>query len=273
MSTNTAPKPQPPQRIQRLARLHWVRVGDMVVSPTAQRERKDARVNAIIAQYDEDKIGTPILSHRGGHYFIVDGQHRAEATLQVKGPDMEIQCWVYEGLDEKAEAELFLRYNNVLPVGAFDKFVVGVRAERDVETDVDRIVRAQGMVITHDYKLPGAVRAVGTLTRVYNRDGAQALAKALGLIRDAWGDSGLEAVVIDGMGLLCSRYNGELDVDVAVKRLGGMHGGVNGLLGKAEILRRQTGNAKGHCVAAAAVDCINAGRGGKKLASWWKEVS
>lgn len=28
--------------------------------------------------------------------------------------------------------------------------------------------------------------------------------------------------------------------------------------------------ARGHCVAAAAVDVINSGRGGNKLPSWWK---
>jgi hypothetical protein len=48
-----------------------------------------------------------------------------------------------------------------------------------------------------------------------------------------------------------------------------MHGGVNGLLGRAEQIRRQTGNPKNHCVAAAAVEAINRGRGGKKLPSWW----
>ena len=49
------------------------------------------------------------------------------------------------------------------------------------------------------------------------------------------------------------------------------NGGVHGLLGKAENLRRATGNQKGHCVAAAAVEIVNAGRGGKKLPSWWRE--
>jgi len=36
------------------------------------------------------------------------------------------------------------------------------------------------------------------------------------------------------------------------------------------VLRNQTGNPKGHCVAAAAVDIYNGGRGGRKLPSWWR---
>jgi len=55
-----------------------------------------------------------------------------------------------------------------------------------------------------------------------------------------------------------------------VAKLSKANGGVNGLLNKAEVLRRSTGNQKGQCVAAAAVEVINKGRGGKKLPSWWK---
>lgn len=104
-----------------------------------------------------------------------------------------------------------------------------------------------------------------------DRSGGSVLARSLGIIRDAYGDPGLEAAVIDGIGLLCARYNGELDVPLAVKKLGNAFGGVNGLLGKAENLRQKTGNAKGHCVAAAAVEIINSGRGGSKLPGWWRE--
>lgn len=253
-----------------MANLRWVKASDMVVSTIAQREQRQARVNQIVAEFDQDKIGTPILSHRGGHYFIVDGQHRIEAMRTVLGEEVEVQCWVYEGLDEAAEAELFLRYNDVLIVNSYDKFQVAVQAGRPDETDVDRIVRGQNLVVTRDKNLPGAVHAVATLKKVYNRDGAAALARALGIIRDSFGDSGLEAIIIDGVGLVCGRYDSELDVPVAVQRLSRVHGGAAGLLGKAETLRRQTGNPKGHCVAAAVVEVINAGRGGKKLTTWWK---
>lgn len=75
---------------------------------------------------------------------------------------------------------------------------------------------------------------------------------------------------IDGIGLLCDRFNGSLDDAQLVQKLSKAHGGVNALLGKAENLRKSTGNVRAHCVAAAAVDINNAGRGGKKLPSWWR---
>lgn len=269
MTTNAVPKPAPPKRIAHLSHLRWVAVADMVTSSVAQRELKQYRVDQIVAHYDEDKIGTPILSHRDGDYYVVDGQHRVEATRVARGEHSQIQCRVYEGLDESAEAELFLRFNDTLTVSAFDKFLVSVEAKRQEESDVNRIVKGQGLVISRD-NIPGGIRAVGTLSKVYDRDGAVALRTALGIIRDAFGDSGFEAPVINGMGLLVARYHAELDVPTVVTRLSKVNGGVKGLLGKAEVLRRQTGGTKAHCVAAAVVDVINTGRGGRKLPSWWK---
>lgn len=271
MTTNaTTPKPAPPQKIERQARLRWLKVKDLEVSPLAQRDMRPGWVDHLVANFDTERVGNPTVSERGGHFYLVDGQHRAEALTLAGHEDSGIQCWVYQGLNEQDEAEMFLALNDNLTVNAFDKFRVGVTAGRDDECDIDRIVRAQDLVISRD-KIPGAVAAVGTLRRVYNRSGGPVLARALRIIRDSYGDAGLDAAVIDGIGLLCARYNGELQDEIAVVRLSKAHGGVHGLLNKAEVLRRSTGNAKSHCVAAAAVDIINAGRGGKKLPGWWRE--
>lgn len=263
-------QPSGKNRVEREARLRWVPIALMRVSPLAQRDINQSRVDRMAADPDLEQLGTPTVNHRDGHWYVIDGQHRIEMLKQIGWGDQQVQCWAYEGLTEEEEAERFLRLNDVLAVDAFAKFKVGVQAGRPVETDIDRVVRAQSLCVSRD-RIPGAVRAVGTLVRIYNRAGAAVLARSLGIIRDAYGDPGMEAAVIDGIGLLCARYNGELDVPTAVQKLSNAHGGVNGLLGKAENLRQKTGNAKGHCVAAAAVEIINSGRGGHKLPSWWRE--
>lgn len=262
-------KPTEARRAERAARLKWVPISLMKVSPLAQREINSARVDRLAADFDLEQLGTPTVSHRDGHFYIIDGQHRIEALKQIGWGDQQIQCWTYDGLNEEAEAERFLRLNDTLAVDAFAKFRVGVRAGREAECDIDRIVRAQQLVVSRD-QIPGAIGAVNTLRRIYGRSGPTVLGRTLRLVRDAYGDPGLEAAVLDGLGLMCQRYNGELDDGVAVRKLSDAHGGVNGLLGKAEQLRRQTGNQKSHCVAAAAVEIINAGRGGSKLPSWWR---
>lgn len=264
-STDTMPK-----KIERTARLRWIPIAKMTVSPLAQRELKPSWVDHIVANFDVQQLGMPTVNERDDAFYIIDGQHRISALEEMGWADQQIQCWTYTGLTPEQEADMFLRLNDTLAVPAFDKFRIAIEANRPEETDIDRIVRAQGLVVSRDH-IEGAIHAVGTLGRLYRRAGPAVLATTLRIIRDAYGTAGLEAPVIDGLGLLCGRYNGELDEETCVEKLGSARGGVNGLTGKAEQLRRSTGNAKAHCVAAAAVELINRGRAGKKLPNWWRE--
>jgi hypothetical protein len=262
------------KKMERTARLKWVPLIQVKVNPLAQRELKPARVDKLATEFDPEQFGSPTVNHRDESYFVIDGQHRIEAFKVWLGEgnweDQQIQCWTYDGLTEDEEAEVFLKLNDTLAVNAMSKFRVGVQAGRQDECDVDRIVRSQGLRVSTD-KSDGAVSAVNTLMRVYRRAEPDTLARTLKVIKFAYGDPGLEAAVIDGLGLFCDRYNGDIEDDRLIKRLSKAMGGVNALLGKAEKLRKDTGSAKAHCVAAAAVEIYNAGRGGRKLHSWWRE--
>lgn len=262
-----------PKRIEREARLRDVPLLKLRVNPLAQRELNRARVDKLVSEMELEQLGTPTANHRAEWYYIIDGQHRVEALKKWFGDgqweDQTIQCWTYEGdnaLSEEEEAEVFLKLNDTLTVATFEKFRIAIKSGRQDETDIDRIVRAQGLRISRE-RGNGAIGAVGTLRKVY-RLGPGVLARSLGIIRDAYGDAGLEAGVIEGLGLLCSRYNGELDTVAAVERLSKAHAGVNGLTNGAEGLRSKTGWPRAHCVAAAAVDIYNRGRGVKKLQPW-----
>lgn len=261
-----------PSRVQRTAHLMWVPVSRIKVPPHAQRELRQHRVDAICANLDLEQIGAPTVSKRGDWFHVLDGQHRLAALKQAgfDGDGYQLQCWCYEGLSDDQEAEVFLKLNDTLTVDAMSKFRIGVSAGREVETDINRIVRAQGLRVSRD-TIDGGIAAVGTLRRVYGRAGGPTLGRTLRIIRDAYGDPGLEAIVIDGLALVCQRYNGQLDDEHLVKRLATTRGGVSALLGKAEVLRKQTGNQKAHCVAAAAVEIANTGqRGAARLPDWWK---
>lgn len=260
-------------RPQRSTVIKDVYLAKMVVSDITQRGRNDERVEHLLNDFDIDQIGYPILSERNGHFYIIDGQHRIAALKLWLGDDWETQkvaCAVYQNLGEEEEAEMFLRHNDVLAVGAFDKFKVAVSAGRETETVIKKTVEAQGLKISRT-RVPGSISAVGALRKVYGRSDAATLGRALRIIRDAYGDAGMEANVIDGMGHLCKRYNGTLDETAAKEKLASARGGVKGLLNRAQQIRLATGNVTGHCVAAAAVDIINSGRGGSKLPPWWKE--
>jgi ParB-like nuclease domain len=260
---------RPAGRIGRQGRLRWVPLAQLRVNPLAQRELNQARVARLAASFDVEQMGNPTVSHRGEWYYVLDGQHRLEALKLWLGSweDQEVQCWCYEGLTETAEAEQFLKLNDILPVRAFAKFKVSVQAGREAEADVDRIVRSLGLRIARS---SDGISAVATLRRVYTRGGPAVLSKALRIIRDAYGETGLDGPVIDGIALLCQRYDGDLSEKRAIIRLSSAHGGVSGLISRASRLRQSTGNPQAQCVAAAAVEVINRGLGGTKLPSWWR---
>jgi hypothetical protein len=256
-------------RIERAARLRWVPLTQMRVNPLAQRDLNPARVSKLAAAFDPEQMDAPTVNCRGGWHYLIDGQHRIAALKQwLSGwEDQQVQCWCYEGLTEAEEADKFLTLNDTLPVAAFAKFKVSVQAGRGAEADVDRIVRALGLRIARG---SGGISAVATLCRVYGRGGAAVLSKALRIIRDAYGEAGLDGPVIDGISLLCQRYDGDLSEQRAVQRLSAAHGGVSGLLSRAGQLRQSTGSAPAQCVAAAAVEVINRRSGGRKLPGWWR---
>ena len=251
----------------------WVRLGRMKVAPVGhgQREQKARRVNHLLADFDLDQFGVPVLSERQGDFYIIDGQHRIAALKRYLGDgweDQQIQCEVYTDLTEREESDKFLRRNDTLNVSSMDKFSNAVTANYPDEVDVNSLVLAEGLCVTHE-KVEGGVGAVATLLRVYRRAGPDTLAQTLHIIHLAYGDPGLEGLVIDGIGRLVHRYNGALGIVDVIERLGRARGGVGALLTRCEKLHAQFGSTKAECVAAAAVEVINARRGSKKIPNWF----
>jgi hypothetical protein len=255
--------------------LQLVRMGALKNLPpgVSQREIDWKWVDTLWSEFDLDKVKTPHVSHRDGYYWIVDGQHTIELIKRFLGDgwkEQNLECYVYEGLSPKDEADKFDSLNTQKSQSTFNRYKVRVTAERQTELQIESILGSLGLV-SSTQSTPGAVGAVGTLIKAFKRDGGQALGRALKLTHEAYGDPGLEAVVIDGFSMMCHRYNGVLDEGKSINSLSGLKGGVKGLLGLAEQLRLKTGGRKAECVAASAVNIINRDRIGKsKLPTWFK---
>lgn len=261
-------------RFERAAALKWVPLSAMRVSDRAQRDLKQARVDAIVANLDLEQVGVITVSERAGHFYIIDGQHRHAALCEVfdDDPDIKIQCWVYSDLTEEQEAERFLKLNDALAVSAFAKFQVAVTAGRALEVDIDRIVRANGCVISQD-GIPGAIGGVGTLVRLYKRHGAKNLGRTVGVTNVAFGGTSLDAAVLGGIGAFLGRYNGSIDDARLVEKLRKVPNGARGIMWQANVIREQFGGTREEAFAAACVDIYNqglAGRSGVRIPSWWK---
>lgn len=258
--------------LKRRARIEAVPIEKMRVRHgVSQREFRPAWASEIARELSIEKLGTPILNHAGDCYWIVDGQHRIEAVKLWLGDakGQRLDCVVYEGLSEEQEAELFLGLNRVRSVRAFDKFKIALTASRPDETAIDRIVRGAGLSISENGG-SGSLACVVTLARVFRRSGGDGLAQTIRIAHEAFGDEGLESDIIDGLGLLASRYNGQLEPRRAIAALSAARGGLNALRSRATRLSQQTGTQRSQCIAAAVVEVYNRGKGGKKLPSWWK---
>jgi hypothetical protein len=255
----------------RASHLRWIRIGDMRVSPKAQREFRKAHAESLAADFDLEGLGYPVVNHRGSEFWIIDGQHRV-AALKLNGfdDDDRIQCETYEGLTEAEEAEMFLRRDERKRIGTFDRFRISLVAHREEESDIERIVRAQGYKIARG-KGEGCISAVGALRFAYGL-GPATLGRAVRILGGAFNGNpdGFSAELIQGMALVCQRYDGQLDEDRAVTRLAQLAGGTITLQRKSYALKVKTGHRKDHCVAAAIVETLNGGRGGQKMESWWQ---
>lgn len=284
-TTRTTPvetvEPEIVQRVERSARRGFVRLGDVKVNPTVQREFVPSKADRIAADFDPEHFGTPVVNMREGSAWMIDGQHRAAALKIWLGEgwqDQNFEAEIYDGLSEAEEAETFLKRNDSMAVNAYNKFRIGVVAGREDEMTVAGIVMREQLTISRDRNAEGRVLAVGTLLRVYRRAGGLVLQRTLAIIRDAYGTPGLEAAVISGMALVVHRYEKLNDAEL-VHRLQTAHGGVGAMLAKAERSRKETGNPKHSCVAASIVDTYNSlsaeGKGGdgSKLLSWWKALA
>lgn len=254
-------------RIERSAHLRWVPVADIKINPLAQREFRPAHAQQIAANFDPDAFQYPVVNLREGHYWCVDGQHTIGAFRLMGWDDQQVQCVVHIGLTVAQEARLFLKLNNKKTIEAFDKFRIAVEGELEREEDINRIVLANGLKVSRDIDGIGAVTALG---KVYDHAGPAGFGVTLRIIRDAYGATGFESSVIQGIGLVVARYDSEFNAEIATAKLAKKIGGVAGLLGRARQIKAQFGKPLPQCVAAAVVEAYNAGKGGKKLPGWWK---
>jgi hypothetical protein len=261
------------EQLKRKARLMDVPLDKMRVREEVSQRKFDPNwANTIAQDFNLEDFGAPYVNRSGEWFWIVDGQHRVAALKLWLGEwkGQKVECWVYQNLSEQEEADLFDRLNTVKRVSAFDTYKIRLTAGRETETNIEAIVRLKKLKVSRQ-KGEGSIACPGTLAKVYRR-GADCLSRDLGIAYEAFGDGGLDSDILDGLGLLISRYDGRIDDKRAIRTLGSVRGGVNALRNRAERLRQQMGAQRTHCIAAAAVEAYNRGKGGKKIASWWKET-
>src|SRR3990167_2369616 len=135
---------------RRPSKIRPVPLGVMRIPPAlvTQREFRQAHGDRIAADLDLNKIGFPIINHRDGIYWVLDGQHRVYALKQFGFSDKDVlECEVYEDLTDAEMADIFLGRDARKAIAPYDKFHVACTAGRKRETDVRRTLEANGLRI------------------------------------------------------------------------------------------------------------------------------
>lgn len=266
---------------RKASKFYLVPIAKMRVPPAlvTQRQFRKAHGDRIAADLDLDKLGYPILNHRDGIFWVLDGQHRIYAMKENGFETYDLQCEVYEGLTDAEMADIFIGRDARRAISSFDKFHIACTAGYPRETAILRAVETQGVKISRDHK-DGCVSAVGALGKVYDGSGAGQVGEVIvgqvvRTIKNGLGGDyqAFDRNLIEGLGQIFNRYNGRTNEKHLAAALSASQYGTAGILRRAKSQQERTGNQLAQCVAAAVVDLYNKqANKSHKLPSWWKEA-
>jgi hypothetical protein len=263
------------QSKRRVSKIRPVPIAQMRVPPAMVTQRRfiKAHGDSLAADLDLDKLGFPIMNHRDGIYWVLDGQHRIYALKECGFGKDNLDCEVYDGLTDAEMADIFLGRDTRKPVNVFTKFHLACTAGHSRELEIQRMVEANHLKIAQQSE-ENCIGAVSSLGKVFDRSGPVVLGQVLRSLRDGFASdpAAFDGQLIEGMGLVFNRYNGRTNEKEMAERLAHTQHGVRGLMRRVETFREKTGSQKAVCVAAAVVEIYNkSARGKQRLPSWWKD--
>ena len=184
----------------------------------SQRPYNPEWAKRIGENFDPDLLEPLIVTKPNGvgMYHIIDGQHRkGGAEFFLKDPNQRVPCRVISEADPARAAAIFLGINEgrraIRPTAAF---LVAVEAKRELEVNINNIVRKAGYHVSDNRAADNAVSAVGALRKVYHY-GPDILAYTLDACRLLWGNDsrGVAGQIISGLGLFLNEFQRYLDVE------------------------------------------------------------
>jgi len=182
---------------------------------TAKYNRKidSSQVRKIAGKFNNNLLGTLLVSYRDGNYYIVDGQHRAVAMKLIGAK--KAPCEVLFGMSYEDEAQLFYDIN----VRAVQRPLTALEEVNGLfEAGDDEIREMFDVIESHGYEISrqvgeNKIACVSAVKRTTQRYGTHALNNVLTIIKAAWGgdQNALKAQMVDGIAYLLNVYKSEID--------------------------------------------------------------
>lgn len=231
-----------------------------------QRATIPARVKKLVRDFLLDDVGVITVSKRRDGYYVIDGQHRVRAAMELGLGTTKIKCHVYTDLSLEDEARKFLTLNDTRTVSAFDKYMVGLVAKDPLCLEIQRVLGKHGLRIGKSGGGDGVVYCIDKVFALGQRS-SMLLDDVCGVIIETWGTraAALDGLVVAAMGTVIGRYDGELDKGILVTKLGKYRGGPSALLGDAKGWADYRPITVTRAAAEIIVDTYNKGRRGGQL--------
>ena len=150
-------------------------------------------VTRLVREWNKRKVGVLLVSQRpDGSFRALTGNHRVASRLQDGEPDYAFDCLVYENLSLQEEAAIYLAQDDErLRHSVADDFPAMLVNDDPIAKGVQRCLDAVGLEVA-PYGEAGhkknRVRCVSALLNAYETNGEDDLTRALGLLRDEWGE-------------------------------------------------------------------------------------
>jgi len=162
-------------------------IEDLKVDRTYQRRYSPLLVKQLEAQgpWDLEKAGLALINKRqSGLLYIIDGQHRVAYAHQ--SGESEILAELTTGKTVAQEAALRVARHTRKADTGYERFSAKL-AQGDIDS-----VKIREIVEFNDGQIAdgdgnGGIRAIGTLEKIYVRDGGDRLNDILGVLHDAFG--------------------------------------------------------------------------------------
>lgn len=169
--------------------LQWIKIADLVVDDAYQRPIYGAgRINVrkIAAAFSWSKFAPVIVAPvEGGHYAIIDGQHRTTAAALCGV--VEVPCQVVVAIAEE-QARAFRSINGqVTRIHALALHRAAMAAGDPAAAEIDEAASAAGVEILRyplpvDKLKPGQTLALGAITEGLRAFGRETIVTALGCV-------------------------------------------------------------------------------------------
>lgn len=206
---------EPPERVKKTYEVVIAR--DLQLDPSIQRQLIPSWVKSLVRDWDQDATGTVVVSRRAdGSLWLIDGQHRKEAGLQVD-PDLMLDAVVYTGLTIQEEAKMSRRLNKDRKVvNHVDNFLIGVVAGEEMESKVAKTLADRGLSVGRSASA-NKIAAVQALLAIESRDkdDTNLLGNTLDVAMAAFGKHGetWSASILRAIADVIFRHRSKIELD------------------------------------------------------------